>query len=144
MKISEAYITYYKYKGRFKYLKLIANLGYVLTVLYSLSTFFWKKGGLYKVISKFIWYLIYFTFKCDLSLKAKNNGIIIFPHPIGIVIGEGVEIIGVNIIYQNVTLGQNKNLYPVVISSTIYTSSVVCGNLTLKDEIVPALTRKII
>lgn len=57
---------------------------------------------------------------------------VFFPHPIGVVIGEGV-VLGNNItIYQGVTIGKNHGGYPVVMDgTTIYSNSIIVGSITI-------------
>jgi serine O-acetyltransferase len=59
------------------------------------------------------------------------------PHPIGIVIGEGATI-GNNVkIYQNVTLGQNRGLYPTLGDDVVvYPGSVIVGGVHVGDRAV--------
>jgi len=66
-----------------------------------------------------------------------------FPHPTGIVIGEGVVIEGKATIYQNVTVGQRNSYdkrYPVICTgAVIYTGAVVLGEITIaKNAIIGA------
>ena len=66
---------------------------------------------------------------------SKIKGKILFPHPVGIVIGEG-SIIDKNVtIYQNVTIGRkNQNIaeYPIISKDVvIYANSTIIGNVTI-------------
>lgn len=85
-------------------------------------------------------YKIMKQYSCHFSLNCKINKTVYFPHPTGIVIGDGV-IIGANsIIYQNVTLGRkNKDVskYPVIGKGVIiYANSIVLGNVHIGDNAV--------
>lgn len=52
------------------------------------------------------------------------------PHPVGIVVGEGVAIGDDVRIYQNVTLGQSRGSYPTVgDGATVYPNSVIVGGV---------------
>ena len=64
------------------------------------------------------------------SCYIGNN--LLLPHPVGIVIGRDV-IIGDNcIIYQNVTLGQKEDQFPVVGDNvTIFAGAQIIGNLRI-------------
>lgn len=89
-------------------------------------------------IAYYYFYKIYKRYGCCISPKAKIGKNLTLPHPVGIVIGEGVEI-GDNVtIYQNVTLGRkNKDIaeYPKIGSNvTIYCNSVVVGNISIGDN----------
>lgn len=85
-------------------------------------------------------YKIYKKFGCCISPKADIGVNLILPHPIGIVIGEGVKIGDNCTIYQNVTLGRkNKDVaeYPTIGNNiTIYCNSVVIGNIEIGDNTV--------
>lgn len=59
----------------------------------------------HKTLSFLVNSYIYYKYHCDISASANIHESVRFPHPIGIVIGNGVSI-GPNCsIYQNVTLG---------------------------------------
>ena len=78
---------------------------------------------------------IYNKYHCVISASSSIKGILNFPHPMGIVIGEGVYI-GKNVtIYQNVTLGRkNKDIseYPTIEDDVIiYCNSTIIGNVTI-------------
>ena len=56
------------------------------------------------------------------------------PHPQNIVIGSGVRIGKNCIIYQDVTFGQNKNLYPIIGNNVIvYAGAKVIGGVNVGD-----------
>lgn len=79
-------------------------------------------------------------FNCSISPKSDIGVNLICPHPIGIVIGEGVKI-GKNVtIYQNVTLGRkNKDIaeYPTIGDNvTIYCNSTIIGNVKIGNNAV--------
>lgn len=59
------------------------------------------------------------------------------PHPIGIVFGGG-GVIGNNFtIYQNVTIGNKKDSYPLIKDNvTIYCGSVVVGEIIIENNVV--------
>lgn len=75
------------------------------------------------------------TFSCDVGPGARLVGPIDFPHPIGIVIGSGVEIVGRTRIYQNVTIGSSrKGEYPKILEDVvIYSNAVVAGNVVVNQ-----------
>lgn len=53
-----------------------------------------------------------------------------FPHPLGIVIGAGCELHENVTVYQNVTLGKNKNGYPCIEDGTIiYPNCSIIGSI---------------
>jgi serine O-acetyltransferase len=123
------------------FVQVLLTPGFLLILFYRLYSAIYQLGGPFKFISRIIWLFTYFLFGCDINPRCKIDGTVIFPHPIGVVIGEGVQIYGVTTIYQNVTLGINRGFYPLLSDVTVYSSSVVCGDVELRDEVVPALSR---
>ncbi|MDO6421062.1 serine acetyltransferase [Saccharophagus degradans] len=80
-------------------------------------------------------------FSCYLSPKASLHESVYFPHPVGIVIGDGVRVGKGCIIYQNVTLGAarkgegHQGLYPEVGENVIiYAGAVIVGGVTIGDN----------
>lgn len=113
-----------------------AMLTYKIYFRYKLSHFFYRKGWIH--IANFISYRIYKKYKCWISYESCIGRNIKFPHPIGIVIGAGVQIEDNVTIYQNVTLGRkNKDIaeYPKIGNNvTIYSNSVVVGDISIGDN----------
>lgn len=84
--------------------------------------------------------------KVKISIQLKNLGLFIginstikenikFPHPVGIVIGEGA-VLGENVtVYQNVTIGQKQDKYPVIGDGCIiYPNSVIFGDVVVGNN----------
>lgn len=91
-----------------------------------------KKGDAH--LAHHYWRAIFFKFNCQISPTAKLGSHLVFPHPIGIVIGDGVIIKDGCTIYQNVTLGQKNHLYPKLESGcTVYPNAVVMGDIVLRS-----------
>lgn len=95
-----------------------------------------KRNFLAYLLMKIINTIIYKKFHCDISPYAEIGDNIVFPHPIGIVIGEGV-CIGDNVtIYQNVTVGranENVGIYPCIEDNVVlYANSTVIGRCVVK------------
>ncbi len=64
-----------------------------------------------------------------------NN--IFMPHPIGIVIGNGVKIGDGCSIYQNVTIGQKNEKYPKIGNNVIiFPNSAIIGDIIIGDNVV--------
>ena len=84
--------------------------------------------------------LIYRRYKCCVAVGAKVAEDVLFPHPVGIVIGEGAEIEGGCVIYQGVTLGRpEKDVadYPKVGKNcVIYANATLVGNISLAPHTV--------
>lgn len=131
---------FYCIEGKLKFFSLLFLPSIYLVFVYRVYSALWRLGGPFKLLAKFFWFLSYLIFSCDISVKSKIIGPIIFPHPLAIVIGEGVIMKGDNVIYQGVTLGQNNGCYPKVSNSIIYPNCVICGNLDLDDRKVSALS----
>lgn len=92
-----------------------------------------KKGRL----SNYYSFVIYKKYNCLISSSTIFSSDVKFPHPLGIVIGDGVKI-GKNVtIYQNVTIGRKSVEiveYPTICDNvTIYCNSVILGNIVIGD-----------
>ncbi len=80
------------------------------------------------------WRQIFYKYKCQISPTAEIGRNVSFPHPIGIVIGDGVLIGDDCIIYQNVTLGQKDGKYPILQNECVlYPNAIVVGNVYLHE-----------
>lgn len=79
---------------------------------------------------------------CYISLLAEIGPGLILPHPIGLVIGEGVRIGRSVTLYQSVTLGRhglNKAEYPQLADNVVvYAGAVVIGPVTIGEAAVIA------
>ncbi len=89
-------------------------------------------------ISEFFWNLSVLSSACHISIEANIRPGVIFPHPVGIVIGAGVRICTQAVIYQNVTLGLRSRgsvkrpKYPQVKRfAVIYSGACVVGDVTV-------------
>ena len=85
----------------------------------------------FRVLGRMLWRLNVVFSGCHIGLRSEIGPGVRFPHPVGIVIGDGVQI-GANVtIYQSVTLGAASFLkldYPVVGNDvTIYPGAVLVG-----------------
>lgn len=80
------------------------------------------------------WRQIFNKYNCQISPTASIGDNVCFPHPIGIVIGDGAVIGDDCIIYQNVTLGQKNGKYPILQNKCVlYPNAVVIGDVTLLE-----------
>lgn len=106
--------------------------------LYKKSHQKWLNGQ--RFIAKHYEYKIYRKYGCQISCKAEIGENLKLPHPVGIVIGEGVKIGENCIIYQNVTLGRkNRDIaeYPEIGNGVIvYCNSCVLGNIKIGNNCV--------
>jgi serine O-acetyltransferase len=90
-------------------------------------------------VAKIIWRFNSMLYGCYFHISAQIGPGLYLPHPIAIVIGEGVRIENNVVLYQNVTLGKgkNENDYPLLKSGVIvYPNSVVFGSITISEDVV--------
>lgn len=68
------------------------------------------------------------------AIAGKNLALV---HPIGVIVGRDVQL-GNNVsIYQNVTLGQNRDGFPTVGNNVIiYSNAVIVGNITIGNNVI--------
>jgi len=89
-------------------------------------------------ITHIICYLSQVLTSCHISHRAHIEPGVYFPHPTGIVIGEGVIIKSNVTIYQNVTFGRKDKYsqkYPIINSgATIYCGSVITGAIEIGEN----------
>lgn len=79
---------------------------------------------------------IFYRYGCCISPNADIASDVIFPHPNGIVIGEGVRVGPGCTIFQQVTLGQKGGGYPSLgASCTLYAGSSVLGEVALAERV---------
>lgn len=82
-------------------------------------------------------YRISKRYRCYIHPNAIIGEKFFLPHPVGVIIGEGVEIGKNTIIYQGVTLGRkyvDKADYPKVGNNvTIYANTIVVGDVKIGD-----------
>ena len=75
------------------------------------------------------------VYSTEISPGAKIGKGVKFPHPIGIVIGYGCVLKENVVIYQNVTLGKNKNGYPCIEKGvTIFPNSSIIGAINVAEN----------
>ena len=61
----------------------------------------------------------------------------LFPHPQNIVIGSGTEMGKQCVIYQDVTIGQNRGAYPIIGNNVIiYPGAKIIGGISIGDGVV--------
>jgi serine O-acetyltransferase len=111
-----------------------------IEALYYRALKYTDKGKVYKFISIICVRKIKRNYSCYLSDKATVGNNIKFPHPVGIVIGDGVFLSERVTIYQNVTLGAArvgdgvKGLYPRVGKDVvIFAGAIIIGNINIGD-----------
>lgn len=125
-----------KIKNFIKWILPGYNLSEKIYILHKISNNFSSKNLI--VLSNYVNYKIYKKYNCCISSNAIIKKGILFPHPIGIVIGDGA-IIGENTtIYQNVTIGRkysNIANYPKIGNNvTIYANATIIGNIFIGNN----------
>lgn len=113
---------------------------------------FFPQHRVKKKINKYIekkqntkWKKYYYTYVRDriavkygieIGVGTVIEGPIEFPHPRNIVIGEGVKIGVKCTIFNNVTIGQKFNNYPIIGNNvTIYPGTVIIGGIIIGDNV---------
>ena len=90
-----------------------------------------------KMLASYYANKIYRRYGCYISPAAEIGNGLAIPHPIGIVIGDGVKIAENCVIYQNVTIGRkyrDKPEYPEIGNNvTIYCNSTLIGDIKIGD-----------
>jgi len=117
---------------------LFLDLGVQVLINYRLRLRLLKVPIIGSILARILGYFSQVVSGCDISSLALLEGGIRIPHANGIVIGRGVTVKSEASIYQQVTLGADKNEnFPVVGSRvTIFTGAKVIGKITLGDDAV--------
>lgn len=123
------FISYYLFNPNFR---ILLN--------YRIGRFFYNKEfRIFKTLAKYYRMRLITKRNCDISYKCYIGKNLRLPHPLGIVIGEGVVIKDNVTLWQHVTLGnsgkcRNLNCYPVIENNVrIYSSANVVGNITVGE-----------
>lgn len=96
----------------------------------------WLSRHGFRFAAKLLSNRIFYRYGCCISPNADIAPDVVFPHPTGIVIGEGVKIGPGCLIFQQVTLGQKEGGYPSLgASCTLYVGSSVLGDVTLAERV---------
>ena len=119
-------------------LKKIYNLLFNDSIKFAHECYSLRRCKNNKVLARLKEHSIYKKYKCSISSTAIIKKNIRFPHPIGIVIGEGVKIGDNCTIYQNVTIGRKnkeKAEYAEIGDNvTIYCNSTIIGNIRIGNN----------
>lgn len=108
-----------------------------LVRLWTLMSCMYRRGGIWRKISRIIHHYIHFRYACDISPLATIEGWIDMPHPLGITVGHGVVIEDKATIYQNVTLGKgtHEDGYPRIRSGAmLFTGAVILGGIVVGNN----------
>ena len=114
---------------------LVTSPGFCAVLLYRMSVAVRRWGPVGKLLSILIWRWNISAFGCHLSPTSTCGEGLLLPHPVGIVVGQGV-VIGDNVeIYQNVTFGTadfSRPDYPIIESGVkVFPGAVVVGKVTV-------------
>ncbi|WP_163379876.1 serine O-acetyltransferase [Cyclobacterium sp. SYSU L10401] len=118
--------------------KLLISNSFKLILNYRLGYFFQTRGNAW--LCKLLKHRQIKRHSCQISYKAKIGKKISFPHPIAIVIGDGVQIADRVKIWQQVTIGSHGKAgtdlqYPKIGSGVrIFTGAVVIGDVQLGEN----------
>jgi serine O-acetyltransferase len=114
--------------------------GFKVVTLYRWSRATLRCGGVGKVISKLLWRWNVAVSGCYLSPSAQIAPGLALPHPVGVVVGDGVEIDPFVTLYQHVTLGRvraHEGACPKVgEGAVIYAGAVVVGAVSIGSRAV--------
>ncbi|MEP1444775.1 MAG: hypothetical protein ABJK37_01500 [Paraglaciecola sp.] len=112
---------------------LTMDAGFLAVFLYRIYSRLYRCNILCKVLAKILWRFSVFICGCYLQPQAKIGKGFCLPHPIGVVVGEGVTIGEFVKVYQSVTLGQDScNNYPAIQDRvTIFAATTIAGKVTI-------------
>lgn len=89
------------------------------------------------LLSDWCHYRLLKKFNCVISFKATIGPKLFLPHPIGVVIGRDVKIGEKATIYQGVTIGQSKGIYPVIGNNVIiYAGAKIVGDVHIGNNVI--------
>ena len=122
---------------------LLINRSVQMLTLYRLAKKLKKIPLIGNVVSTVVTYVSRLIIPCEISVDSNIEPGVYFPHPLGIVIGEGVNIKGTATIYQNTTFGRKNSemsSYPTISEGcVIYSGAVIIGEIIIgKNSIVGA------
>ncbi len=96
-----------------------------------------KNGILIKIKKTFFRNVLHNKYNIIISDTCQIGNCIKFPHPQNIVIGSSVQIGNNCIIYQDVTIGQNRGKYPIIGNNVIiYPGAKIIGDITIGDFVI--------
>lgn len=126
----------------------IANPGFALACHYRVAHWAAGRGRGGRLLALLVEKRMIAAFACHVSARARIGPGVRFPHPVGIVIGEGVEIGAGVTVYQLVTLGRRDAAdarYPRVgAGAVLFAGAMVLGAAELADGAVIGAMKKVI
>src|SRR5690606_8466802 len=125
------------FHGAKAWLALAASPAMLTLVLYRMSSALYRSRGYLKILSLCLWRLNILLTGCHLNPRSMIGPGVTLPHPIGIVIGEGVCIGSNATIYQHVTLGTSNPSIPAYPrlgdEVTVFAGAVIVGDISVGD-----------
>jgi serine O-acetyltransferase len=124
--------------GHQKLIKLVPaflfNPGFATIFLHRVATFYYRSK--LKRLGIIIWRWNVGRSACHINLGSDIAPGVCFPHPVGIVIGEGARIGSGAVIYQAVTVGKTAApQYPVIgEGATLYPNAIIIGPITVGEK----------
>lgn len=135
-------LTTHGYNGVLSLPKIyLFNASFRLLLNYRIGNFLTPKLKSSSWLLKYYRYRMHTKRGCDISYKAQLGDNIKFPHPFGIVIGEGVIIGNKTKIWQNVTLGSHgkqaeSQEYPIVGDNVkIFEKATIIGGVKIGNNV---------
>lgn len=115
---------------------LFMDSGFLAVFLYRIYSRLYRRNILFKILAKVLWRISVFVCGCYLQPQAKIGKGFCLPHPIGVVVGEGVSIGEFVKVYQSVTLGKGGcDGYPIIQDKvTIYAATTIVGRITIGSK----------
>ncbi|MFV0194106.1 serine acetyltransferase [Empedobacter falsenii] len=103
------------------------------------EVFFINPIEIYNSLKYYLSLKLFFSNHLSIGIKKLGMNGTKFPHPIGIVIGKGVNIGQNCVIYQNVTIGvksREDRVYPSIGNNVIISANcVIIGNITIGNNV---------
>jgi serine O-acetyltransferase len=129
-----------KYKDSFNFFTALKyyffDLSFRVVVLYRLQYYFGKKNKLLKILSLCIKNNSIKKYGFEVGITTKIGGGFLVHHINGVVLGEGVKIGNNFNLFQQVTIGQKNNEYPILGDRvTVYPGSILIGKIEIGDDV---------
>lgn len=121
-------------KNLLSFLAFLFHPGFQVSFFYRISHAFHLSG--LQFAAKFFSFLLRLVTKCDVHYAAKIQGGVVFPHAVGVIVGEGSEIGRGCSLFHGVTLGakEGREGYPKLEEGVnLYPGSVLVGDIRVGE-----------
>jgi serine acetyltransferase len=119
---------------------ILGSAGFHVTIVYRLAYTLRVKLGLPgRIMASFLSWSIRLGFGCSIAPTARLGGGLILPHPVGLVIGPGVEVGPRAWIFQHVTIGGSpgrEGMPRIGPDARIYPGAVLTGPIEVGANVV--------